>query len=75
MRGTAITPSPPETTITDDKMALMELVEKTDDVDLVRELLAYGAQRLMAAEVERLAPVELALEVGQPGQRELHFQH
>ncbi len=28
-----------------------------------------------AAEIERLEPVELALEVGQPGQRELHFQH
>ena len=40
--------------MTDDKMALMELVEKTDDADLVRELLAYGAQRLMAAEVDQL---------------------
>jgi len=40
--------------MTDDKMALMELVEKTDDAELVRELLAYGAQRLMAAEVDQL---------------------
>jgi len=40
--------------MTDDEMALMELVEKTDDAELVRELLAYGAQRLMAAEVEQL---------------------
>jgi len=40
--------------MTDEKMALMELVEKTDDAELVRELLAYGAQRLMAAEVDQL---------------------
>jgi len=40
--------------MTDDKMALMELVEKTDDVELLRELLAYGLNRLMAAEVDQL---------------------
>ena len=40
--------------MTNDKMALMELVEKTDDAELVRELLAYGFQRLMAAEVDQL---------------------
>ena len=39
--------------MTDDKMALMELVEKTDDVELLRELLAYGLNRLMAAEVDQ----------------------
>ena len=41
--------------MTDDKMALMELVEKTDDVELLGELLAYGLNRLMAAKVDRLA--------------------
>jgi transposase-like protein len=35
-------------------MALLELVEKSADVDLVREMLAFAAERIMEAEVELL---------------------
>ena len=38
--------------MTDDKMALIELVEKQADGDLVREMLAFAAERLMEMEVE-----------------------
>lgn len=37
--------------MTDDRMALLELVEKNADADLVRELLAFAAGRLMDMEV------------------------
>ena len=47
----ARTPST-ETTITDEKMALLELIEKSADTDLVREMLGFAAERLMAAEVQ-----------------------
>jgi hypothetical protein len=40
--------------MTADRMALLELIEKRADGDLIRELLAYAAERLMAAEVEGL---------------------
>jgi putative transposase len=40
--------------MTEERMALLELVEKGADADLVRELLAYASGRLMAAEVDRL---------------------
>jgi putative transposase len=33
-------------------MALIELVEKQADTDLVREILAFAADRMMEAEVE-----------------------
>jgi transposase-like protein len=39
-------------TMTDDRMALIELVEKSADIDLVRAMLAFAAERLMEAEVE-----------------------
>jgi transposase-like protein len=39
-------------TMTDDRMTLMELVEKQADSDLVREMLAFAAERIMEAEVE-----------------------
>jgi transposase-like protein len=39
-------------TMTDDRMALIELVEKGADSDLVRDMLAFAAERLMEAEVE-----------------------
>jgi transposase-like protein len=39
-------------TMTDDRMTLIELVEKAADADLVRELLAFAAERMMEAEVE-----------------------
>ena len=38
--------------MTDDRMALIELVEKSADSDLVRAMLAFAAERLMEAEVE-----------------------
>jgi putative transposase len=41
--------------MTDDRMALLELVEKGADADLVREMLAFAAERIMEAEVEAAA--------------------
>src|SRR4051794_11027336 len=41
-------------TMTDDRMALFDLIEKTADADLVREMLAFAAERLMAMQVEAL---------------------
>jgi len=41
-----------ETTMTDERMALLELVEKQADGDLVREMLAFAAGRIMELEVE-----------------------
>ena len=38
--------------MTNDRMALIELVEKQADSDLVREMLAFAAERIMEAEVE-----------------------
>src|SRR3954447_9615734 len=38
-------------TMTNDKMALLELIEKSADTDLVREMLGFAATRLMEAEV------------------------
>ena len=38
--------------MTNDRMALIELVEKQADGDLVREMLAFAAERIMEAEVE-----------------------
>ncbi|NDV52203.1 hypothetical protein G0Q01_10675 [Yangia sp. PrR007] len=40
--------------MTDDRMALMERVEKQADGDLVREMLAFAAERIMEAEIEAL---------------------
>ena len=40
--------------MTDDRMALLELIEKRADTDLVREMLAFAAERLMDLEVETL---------------------
>jgi transposase-like protein len=40
--------------MTDERMALLELIEKGADADLVRELLAFASERLMAAEVDQL---------------------
>jgi transposase-like protein len=42
-------------TMTDDRMALLELVEKAAGSDLVREMLAFAAERLMEMEVEGVA--------------------
>jgi putative transposase len=38
--------------MTDDRMALLALIEKRADADLVREMLAFAAERLMELEVE-----------------------
>ena len=38
--------------MTDDRMALIDLVEKQADGDLVREMLAFAADRIMEVEVE-----------------------
>lgn len=38
--------------MTSDRMALMELIEKGADGDLVREMLAFAAERIMEIEVE-----------------------
>ena len=38
--------------MTDDRMALLELIEKDADGDLVREMLAFAAERLMELEIE-----------------------
>jgi transposase-like protein len=39
-------------TMTNDRMALIEMIEKGADADLVRQMLAFAAERLMEAEVE-----------------------
>jgi transposase-like protein len=41
-----------EMTMTDERMALIELVENQADRDLVREMLAFAADRIMELEVE-----------------------
>jgi putative transposase len=43
-----------ETTMTDERMALIELIEKGADADLIRDMLAFAAERLMNLEVEAL---------------------
>lgn len=40
--------------MTDERMALLDLIEKGADADLIRELLAFASERLMTAEVDRL---------------------
>jgi putative transposase len=40
--------------MTEDKVALIDLIEKTGDTGFVRDLLAFAAERLMEAEVEGL---------------------
>jgi len=40
--------------MTDEMMSLRTLLEKTADADMVREMLSFGAQRLMELEIETL---------------------
>jgi hypothetical protein len=42
------------TTVTTDRIALRELLEKGSDIDLLREMIGFVAERLMALEVEGL---------------------
>jgi putative transposase len=44
-----------EMTMTDDRMALLELIEKRADADLVRAMLGFAAERPMEAEVQARA--------------------
>src|SRR4051794_20879295 len=41
-------------TMTNDRMVLLDLIEKNADTDLVRAMLAFSAERLMTLEVENL---------------------
>lgn len=41
--------------MTDERMILIELVEKAADIDLVREMLAFAADRMMEVETETCA--------------------
>src|SRR5918994_6053336 len=40
--------------MTDDRIALCQLVEKSSDADLLREMIAFAAERLMELEVQGL---------------------
>ena len=40
--------------MTDDTMAFQKLLEKTSDADLLREMIGFAAERLMALEVQSL---------------------
>ena len=40
--------------MTDDTMAFQRLLEKTSDGDLLREMIGFAAERLMALEVQAL---------------------
>src|ERR671932_942851 len=44
-----------EMTMTDEKMALLELIEKSADTDLIREMLGFAAGRVMELEVQACA--------------------
>ena len=40
--------------MTDDKIALQDLLEKSSDASLLREMIGFAAQRLMALETDAL---------------------
>jgi hypothetical protein len=44
--------------MTNDKMALIDLVEKQADGDLMREMLAFAGERIMEFEREVIDPVD-----------------
>ena len=46
--------------MTDDRIALRELLEKSADADLLREMIGFAAQRLMELEVESLTGAGMA---------------
>ena len=41
--------------MTDDRIALRELLEKGSDATFLREMIGYAAQRLMELETEKLS--------------------
>ena len=41
--------------MTDDRLALLELIEKRADADLIREMLGFAAGRVMELEVQACA--------------------
>src|SRR4051794_3552097 len=41
--------------MTDEKMALLELIEKSADTDLIREMLGFAAGRVMELEIQACA--------------------
>ena len=47
-----------EMTMTEERMALIELVEKKADGDLVREMQAFAAERIMEFERAAIDPVD-----------------
>ena len=51
--------------MTTDRIALQQLLEKGSDADLLREMIAFVAERLMALEVESLCGAA-------PGERSAH---
>jgi putative transposase len=56
--------------MTDDRVALLELIEKGADADLVREMLGFAAERLMEAEVRaRTGAAHGARDPGRQAQR------
>src|SRR5216684_1011372 len=46
------------TTMTDDKIALRELLEKSPDATFLREMIGFAAQRLMELDVQGLTGAE-----------------
>ena len=46
--------------MTDDRIALCQLVEKSSDADLLREMIGFAAERLMELEVQGLTGAGLA---------------
>ena len=54
--------------MTDDKIALCELLEKGSDTALLRVMIGFAAERLMALETEALSGRRPWRTFGQPGQ-------